>query len=90
MRYKESNVKLGANSETELKAQLKVALQNQKAALKRFGELMRDVESGRHSDGSERILRASRKVTAAHESILAVLLKMNKAFQGASGKKNRP
>jgi hypothetical protein len=84
-------VKPDANTEAELKAQLKVALQNQKAALKRFGELMRDLKSGLpHSNGSKRILRASREVTAAHESLLAVLLKMNKGPQAADRKNKRP
>ena len=83
-------MKPDANTEAELKAELKVALQNQTTAIKQFRRVIREIPSGLpHSDGSKRILQASHDVSKAHSAIVSLLLKLNKGSLDGDGKKKR-
>ena len=72
----------------ELKQQLKVAVEAQKEAVKRFRNVIRDVPSGLpHPDGRDRIQNASREVTKAHNSLIAVLTKLNQHSLDGDGQR---
>lgn len=78
----------------ELKQRLKMATEARDQAAKRFREILRDLPSGLpESDGSERILNASRDLTAAQSAVVALLVELNKSSLeggGAGKKKSRP
>ena len=83
-------MKPDANTETKLKVQLKAALQDQKTAITRFRRVIREIPSGlSRSDGSKRILQASRDVSKAHSAIVSLLLQLNKGSLDKGGKKKR-
>ena len=73
----------------KLKQRLKVATEAQKQAVKRFKDVVRDIPSGLHPDGSRRILKASRELTEAHGEVVSLLMELNRSSLDGDGEKRR-
>ena len=79
-----------SRTQQNLKQRLRVAMQAQKQAVKRFGEVIRDIPSGLpHPDGSQRIRNASRELTEAQSAVIALLIELNQGSLDGDGKKSR-
>jgi hypothetical protein len=70
------------------KVRLKAVLKTQKAAIKQFQEVLRDIRSSDpQPEPSKRLMEASRAVTECHDEIVALLLELNKSSVDGDGKK---
>jgi len=79
----EEELKSNPQMQKELEQQLKVAMEAQNQAVKRFRDVIRDIPSGLpHPDGSQRILNASRDLREAHNLVIALLVELNSSLDG--------